>query len=62
MPPPAAAPAPAAAIPPTAVAPVTANLPVVDTPTANNDNAGGQPVNAARNVPIVEMKFEDIEI
>ena len=44
-------PAPAAAV----------NPPVVDAPPANNDNVGGQPLNAARNVPTVEMKFEDME-
>ena len=49
--------APAAAI----IPPVTANLPVVDAPPANNDNAGGQPLNAARNMPTVEMKLEDVE-
>ena len=53
-------PAPAAAIPPAAVVPV-ANPPIVDTPPANNDNAGGQPLNAARNVPAMEMKFEDVK-
>ena len=58
MPPPAAAPAPTATIP---RATVTANPPVVDAPPANNDNVGGQPLNAARNVPTVEMKFEDVE-
>ena len=42
--------APAAAIPPAAVAPVT-NPPVMDTPPANNNNAGGQLLNAARNAP-----------
>ena len=50
-------PAPTAVIPPVAIA----NPPIVDAPPANNDNAGGQPLNAARNVPIVEMKFEDVE-
>ena len=56
-------PAPAAANPPapaTAIVP-TVNPPAVDAPPANNDNAGGQPLNAARNVPAVEMKFEDVE-
>ena len=48
--------APAAAIPPAAIAPV-ANPPVMDTPPANN--AGGQPLNATRNAPAVEIKFED---
>ena len=33
----------------------------MDTPPANNNNDGGQPLNAARNVPTVEMKFEDIK-
>ena len=48
-------PAPAATNPPTTVAPA------VDAPPANNDNAGGQPLNAPRNIPAVEMKFEDVE-
>ena len=48
-------PAPAAAVL------IAANPPVVDAPPANNDNAGGQPLNAARNMPVVEMKFEDME-
>ena len=52
--------APAAAIPPTAVAPIT-NPPVVDALPVNNNNVGGQPLNAARNVPAVEMRFEDME-
>ena len=52
-------PAPAAN-PPAAVAPTT-NPPTGDALPANNDNAGGQPLNAARNVPTVEMKFEDVE-
>ena len=55
MPPPTAAPAPAA------VTPVAANPPIMDAPPANNDNAGGQPLNAARNVPAIEMKFKDVE-
>ena len=55
MPPPAAAPTPAATIAP------VANPPIVDAPPANDDNTGGQPLNAARNVPAVEMKFEDVE-
>ena len=53
-------PAPVDANPPAAVAPA-ANPLVVDTPPANYDNNGGQPLNAARNVPAVEMKFEDVE-
>ena len=60
MPPPAAAPAPDTAIPPAVVAPIV-NPPIVDAPLADNDNAGGQPLNADRNVPVVEMKFEDVE-
>ena len=52
MPPPTAA--------PVAVAPI-ANPPIVDAPPANNDNAGEQPLKAARNVPAVEIKFEDVE-
>ena len=55
MPPPAPAaanlPAPAAA----------ANPPAGDAPPANNDNAGGQPLNAARNMPTIDMKFEDVK-
>ena len=50
-------PAPAAA----AVVAPTANPPTVDAPPTNNDNAGGKPLNAARNVPAVEMQFEDVE-
>ena len=53
-------PAPAAAIPPAAVAPI-ANPPVVDAPPANNNNAGGQLLNATGNAPAVEMRFEDVE-
>ena len=52
--------APTAAIPPAAVAPI-ANPPVVDAPPVNNNNAGGQLLNAARNAPAVEMRFEDVE-
>ena len=52
--------APAAAIPLTAVAPI-ANPPVVDAPLVNNNNAGEQPLNAARNAPAAEMRFEDVE-
>ena len=44
---------------PTAV-PV-ANPYVVNAPPANNNNAGGQLLNAARNEPAVEMRFEDME-
>ena len=51
---------PVAAIPLAAIAPV-ANLPIVDAPSINNNNAGGQPLNAARNAPAVEMRFEDVE-
>ena len=63
MPPPAPAAAnlPVAAIAPTVAIAPAANPPVVDAPPANNDNAGGQTLNAARNVPAVEMKFEDME-
>ena len=46
---------------PAAVAPIVANPPVVDAPPANNDNAGGQPLNAARIMPTIDMKFEDVE-
>ena len=52
--------APAAAIPPAAVAPI-ANPPVMDASPVNNNNAEGQPLNAARNTPVVEMRFEDVE-
>ena len=56
------APAAAANLPaPTAAAPIAANPPAVDAPPANNDNVRGQPLNPARNVPAVEMKFEDVE-
>ena len=46
---------------PAAVAAPAANPPAVDAPLANNDNVGAQPLNTARNVPDVEMKFEDVE-
>ena len=60
MPPPVPATvAPAVAIPPTAVP--AANPPLMDARPANKDNAGGQPLNAARNVPTVEIKFEDVK-
>ena len=49
-------PAPAAA-----AAPVAANPPAVDALPADNDNAGGKPLNAAKNIPAVEMKFKDVE-
>ena len=49
-----------AAIPPTAVAPI-ANPPIVDAPPLNNNNAGRQPLNATRNAPAIEMRFEDVE-
>ena len=52
--------APAAAIPPAAVA-LIANPPIMDAPPANNNNAGEQLLNAARNIPAVEMTFEDME-
>ena len=45
---------------PAAVAPI-ANPPVVDAPPTNNNNAGGQPLNFARNAPVVQMRFEDVE-
>ena len=47
-------------MPPAAVVLATNPL-VVDAPPANNNNAGGQPLNTARNVPAVEMRFEGIE-
>ena len=53
--------APANINPPAAVVAPTVNPPVVDAPPANNDNAGKQPLNTARNVSAVEMKFEDVE-
>ena len=52
--------APAVAIPPAAVAPI-ANPPIVDAPPVNNNNVGGQPLNAAINAPTVEIRFEDVE-
>ena len=61
IPPLADVPASAAAILPTVVTPIDANPPVMDAPPTNNDNVGGQPLNADRNVPVVEMKFEDVE-
>ena len=39
--------------------PAAVNPPVVDAQPVNHENAGGQPLNIARNVPTVEMKFED---
>ena len=53
--------APVAANPPATFIAPAVNPPVVDAPPANNDNVGGKPLNAARNVPVVKMKFEDIE-
>ena len=50
---------PVAAIPTAAVAPLT-NPPVINAPPTNN-NAGRQPLSAARNAPTVEMRFEDVE-
>ena len=50
--------APTAAI--TAVVPI-ANPPVMDAPPANNNNVGGQLLNAARNAPAAEIRFEDVE-
>ena len=52
--------APAASILPAAVAPI-ANPPVMDAPPANNNNARGQSLNDVRNVPAMEMRFEDME-
>ena len=54
LPPPVAAPTPV-------IPPIVANPPDEDAPPANNDNVGGQPLNAARNMPTVDMKFEDVE-
>ena len=53
--------APTAANPPAAVVAPAINPPIVDAPPANNNNAGGQPLNAARNMPIIDIKFEDVE-
>ena len=61
MPPPAATPAPSTAIPHAAIAPITVNPLIEDAPPVNNDNVGGQPLNDARNMPTVDMKFEDVE-
>ena len=61
MPSPTVIPAPAAAILPTAITHVAVNPPIVDALPANNDNVGGQPLNAARNMPTIDMKFEDVE-
>ena len=33
----------------------------MDDPLANNDNVAGQPLNVTKNVPAVEMKFEDVK-
>ena len=43
------------------IPPATANPPVEDAPLANNNNVGGKPLNVARNVYDVEIKFEDVE-
>ena len=49
-------------MPPLALAAIpVANPPIVDAPPANNNNARGQLLNAARNVPTAEMKFKDVE-
>ena len=37
-------------------------MPLVEYPSTNNDNIRGQPLNVARNMPAVDMKFEDVEI
>ena len=47
--------------PPAAVAPAAANPPAVDAQHVNHDNAGGKPLNVARNILAVEMKLEDVE-
>ena len=48
--------------PPIAVpAPTTANPPIMDSLPTNNDNAGGQSLNVAKNVPNVEMKFKYVK-
>ena len=56
MPPPIAVPAPTTTIPP-----VATNLHIMDAPPVNNNNDRGQPLNAVRNVPAVEIKFKDVE-
>ena len=33
----------------------------MEAPPVNNNNARGQPLNAARNAPAVEMRVEDVE-
>ena len=52
--------APAAAILLTTIAPI-ANPPIMDAPPANNNNTEGKLLNAVRNAPVVEIKFEDVE-
>ena len=54
-------PTPVTANPPAAAVVPAVNPPAIDAQPANNDNAGGQPLNAARNIPTIEMKFEDVE-
>ena len=51
---------PTTAIPPAVVAPV-ANPPVMDAPPSNNKNARGYLLNAVRNVPTIEIRYEDVE-
>ena len=46
---------------PATVPPAIVNPPVVDAPPASNDNAGGQHLYAAINMPPLEMRFEDVE-
>ena len=33
----------------------------MDAPPANNENARGKPLKATRNMPTIDMKFEDVE-
>ena len=48
-------------LPSPAAASAAANHPVMDAPPINNNSDGGQPLNAARNVHAIEMKFGDVE-
>ena len=46
---------------PTSTPTVATIPPVMENPPANNDNIGGQPLNAVRNMLVVDIKFEDVE-
>ena len=61
MPPPTTTLARAVKAAPVIIPPTAINPPVEDAPPTNNDNVGGQPLNAARNMPAIDMKFEDVE-